>query len=320
MSANVEAMIRAGIDAFRAGNKADARALLERAIELDEYNEMAWLWLAAVVETPEEQRTCLENVLVINPSSERARQGLKSLGVDPDAQRSPSPAPSSTNTPAFSYDSADDLFGDADFSAPSGPGPAVADNAPASQDYDNWVGGLGLGKKSKTPQSDSFSPSTSPFGEFDFGQSPEEIFSDDELFDTSVRSISNYRPPNIEDSGPQMPVGAYGSYDDDKSVFADIEDDDDPVVSPGRSDPFEVLTSIGAQEDFSALLDLDTDEQDAETAADDDIFAKIPTEIAAADRLPGMDESAPRGGIIVLGLLGLLNVAALVFFISALLT
>jgi hypothetical protein len=319
MSANVEAMIRAGIDAFRAGNKTDARALLERAIELDEYNEMAWLWLAAVVETPEEQRTCLENVIVINPNSERARQGLKSLGVDPDAQRSPSPAPANTNAPAFSYDSADDLFGDADFSAPSGPGPAVDDHAPASEDYDSWVGGLGLGKKSESPQSDPFSTSASPFGEFDFGQSPEEIFKDDELFDTSVRSISNYRPPNIEDSGPQMPVGAYGSYDDDKSLFADMEDDDDPI-STGHDDPFEVLTSTVTKEDFSALLDLDADEQDAETAADDDIFAKIPAEITAADRLPGMDESAPRGGIIVLGLLGLLNVGALIFFVSALLT
>ncbi|MCS6836100.1 MAG: tetratricopeptide repeat protein [Anaerolineae bacterium] len=308
MSANVEAMIRAGIDAFRAGNKADARALLERAIELDEYNEMAWLWLAAVVETPEEQRTCLENVLVINPNSERARQGLKSLGVDPDAQRSAPSAATSTNpsTPALSYDSADDLFGDADFSAPTGPDATSAKGA-AGQDYDSWVGGLGLGKKSSTSQTDPFTASTSPFSEFDFGQSAEDIFKDDELFDSSVRSVSS-----------QTPDSSYSSYDSSKSLFIDT---DDELISTGKANVFETLASASSEEDFSDLLDLGDSGSDAQAQAqNDNIFAKIPAEIAAANRLPGMDESAPRGGMIVLGLLGIVNVVALLFFISALLT
>ena len=85
MSTNSNAMVRAGVDAYKAGNKAEARTMLERAIDLDGYNETAWLWLSAVVETPEEQQTCLENVLVINPDNQRARQGLKSMGVDPES-------------------------------------------------------------------------------------------------------------------------------------------------------------------------------------------------------------------------------------------
>lgn len=313
MSANVEAMIRAGIDAFRAGNKTDARALLERAIELDEYNEMAWLWLAAVVETPEEQRTCLENVLVINPDSERARQGLKSLGVDPDAQRGPAPAPSSPATPAFSYDSADDLFGDVDFSAPTGPDPAATDSAPASEDYDNWVGGLGLGKKSAAQQPDPFTTSASPFSEFDFGQSAEEIFKDDDLFDADIRSASSYEIFDTDDSEHSAALNSY----DSQNLFTDLDDEVETFSSASHDDVFSKLIQADAKEDFHELLD--DNEQATQIQAEDDVFAKIPAEIRAADRLPGMDESAPRGGLIVLGLLGVLNAAALLFFISALL-
>src|SRR5688572_6673232 len=98
MPANVDAMVRAGVEAYRAGKKAEARTLLERAIELDGYNETAWLWLSAVVESPEEQQTCLENVLTINPNNDRAKQGLKSLGINPDAAK---PAASSAAAPAF---------------------------------------------------------------------------------------------------------------------------------------------------------------------------------------------------------------------------
>ena len=79
MSANVEAMVREGINAVKAGNKEEGRALLRKAVELDPYNEEGWLWLSGVVESPEDQRTCLENVLSINPNNDRARQGVAYL-------------------------------------------------------------------------------------------------------------------------------------------------------------------------------------------------------------------------------------------------
>ena len=34
------------------------------------------MWLSGVVEEPEEQQICLENVLVINPQNDKARRGL----------------------------------------------------------------------------------------------------------------------------------------------------------------------------------------------------------------------------------------------------
>ena len=46
MSTNVDAMVREGINAYKAGNHDEARTLLLKATELDQYNEQAWLWLS----------------------------------------------------------------------------------------------------------------------------------------------------------------------------------------------------------------------------------------------------------------------------------
>ena len=50
MSANVEAMVREGVNAFKSGRKDEARALLLKATELDPYNEQAWLWLSGLMD------------------------------------------------------------------------------------------------------------------------------------------------------------------------------------------------------------------------------------------------------------------------------
>lgn len=58
-----------------------------RVVKMDQRNERAWMWLSAVVDDPEQQRTCLEYVLKINPENARARKGLVSLQAS-----SPSPS------------------------------------------------------------------------------------------------------------------------------------------------------------------------------------------------------------------------------------
>jgi Tfp pilus assembly protein PilF len=45
MAPNIDAMIQQGVKAYRAGNKQEAKAFLIKAVELDQYNEQAWLWL-----------------------------------------------------------------------------------------------------------------------------------------------------------------------------------------------------------------------------------------------------------------------------------
>lgn len=76
---DIQQLLREGIEAARAGDKAKARSLFEQITEQDENNERAWMWLASVVDTEEERRVCLSNVLVINPENEKARQLMDKL-------------------------------------------------------------------------------------------------------------------------------------------------------------------------------------------------------------------------------------------------
>ncbi|MEN9936789.1 MAG: hypothetical protein RLZZ387_3368, partial [Chloroflexota bacterium] len=74
MTANT--LLHQGIAAAQAGNREEARALLMRLVETDEHSEQGWLWLAGVLDDPEEIRVCLENVLALNPANAQAQQGL----------------------------------------------------------------------------------------------------------------------------------------------------------------------------------------------------------------------------------------------------
>jgi hypothetical protein len=74
-------LLRQGIAACKAGRKAEARELLQQFLELDDHNETAWLWLSGAVDTDEDRRICLENVLAINPDNKMASRGLQHLNV-----------------------------------------------------------------------------------------------------------------------------------------------------------------------------------------------------------------------------------------------
>lgn len=75
----VDDLLKQGIEAAHDGNKAVARALLEQVVQLDERNEKAWFWLAAVTDDLHEKRVCLTNVIVINPGNKRAQELLARL-------------------------------------------------------------------------------------------------------------------------------------------------------------------------------------------------------------------------------------------------
>ncbi|MFQ3631754.1 tetratricopeptide repeat protein [Roseiflexus sp.] len=81
------------IAAARDGRRDDARALLMRMLEAEPRNERAWLWLSGVVDDPGDVKICLENVLALNPSNARARQGLEWLHVRVGLPLPPSPPP-----------------------------------------------------------------------------------------------------------------------------------------------------------------------------------------------------------------------------------
>ena len=56
-----------------------ARSLLARVLKQDQHNVPAWLWLSTVVDRPEEQAACFQNVLAVDPANKRAQAGLARL-------------------------------------------------------------------------------------------------------------------------------------------------------------------------------------------------------------------------------------------------
>jgi len=95
----IQQKLRDGIEAARRGERDTARRLLEQVTTLDGRNEVAWLWLASLVNTITERRACLERVLEINPNNGRAREalqkltgGVNTIGTGATSRRAETPA------------------------------------------------------------------------------------------------------------------------------------------------------------------------------------------------------------------------------------
>ncbi len=76
----IERLLAQAVASAQAGRREQAYNLLLKVVELDRYNETAWLWLSTVADSLEDQRICLENILTINPDNAPARERLAVLG------------------------------------------------------------------------------------------------------------------------------------------------------------------------------------------------------------------------------------------------
>ena len=72
-------LLRHAVELARAGKKDVARDAFLRVVEEDPHNELAWMWLAGLVDTLEDKIIACENVLTVNPSNEKARNYLEKL-------------------------------------------------------------------------------------------------------------------------------------------------------------------------------------------------------------------------------------------------
>jgi len=126
-----------GIALAKAGDKAQALAYLKQAVQQEPRNPTAWLWLAGVLDDPQKQRQCLQQVLNIDPSNMAARRGLEKMDApqpNPVAQPNPMPqpvTPAPTPSPAFT-----DPFKSSSETKPS---PFSMDENPGSAPDSNWV-------------------------------------------------------------------------------------------------------------------------------------------------------------------------------------
>jgi hypothetical protein len=279
MPANVDAMVRAGVEAYRAGKKAEARTLLERALELDGYNETAWLWLSAVVETPEEQQTCLENVLTINPNNDRAKQGLKSLGINPDSVAKPaaSAAPA-FEMGTFDFDTSEDVF--------ASPPPSNAPRAAAKPPVDDIFGDVDFSADASSYEIDDNLFGDDPYDTADDVDIDDSIFDDGDDMYADINTLEEFTSKADE-------------VDYDDSIF-----DDDPLAPPPpKTAPMAIRSSTPAPVMGGSI--------------GRSILRQIPAEIEAG-RMPGTNEAAPSIHYVILGILGLLNLAALGFIVMQL--
>jgi twitching motility two-component system response regulator PilG len=72
-------LLQEGITLARTGEKSQARQLLLRSAGLDAENEIVWLWLASLADSPEEAVHYVRRVLEINPQHQRAIEWLALL-------------------------------------------------------------------------------------------------------------------------------------------------------------------------------------------------------------------------------------------------
>lgn len=93
MAGQIQTLLEQGIEAARDYETDRAREILIRVIELDQYNEKAWLWLSSVAETAADKEVCLENALYINPDNTYAAMGLQHLRQQSASTPSPSILP-----------------------------------------------------------------------------------------------------------------------------------------------------------------------------------------------------------------------------------
>jgi tetratricopeptide (TPR) repeat protein len=76
MTNQIAQLLYDGAVAVQQGQHEKAQELLLKLLEIDEANELAWLWLSGAVQDPADQQVALENVLALNPNNQRAIDGL----------------------------------------------------------------------------------------------------------------------------------------------------------------------------------------------------------------------------------------------------
>lgn len=74
---DIQTKLQQGIAAAQTGQKVEARQLLGEVVETDENQLAAWQWLSKVVDSLEEKRVCLENILTLDPYNQAAQDELK---------------------------------------------------------------------------------------------------------------------------------------------------------------------------------------------------------------------------------------------------
>lgn len=80
-------LLAKAVEAARAGDKPEARRLLNEAAQVNPKNEKVWLWRASLAITPQVASTYLQHVLRINPANPTAKAWLERLSAPKSGTR-----------------------------------------------------------------------------------------------------------------------------------------------------------------------------------------------------------------------------------------
>jgi len=80
--AEVQRLLREGIEALKHGNRVRGRELLLKVVRQNNGLEDAWWWLSEAVDDPGDKMVALQNVLVLNPGHAEAQKKLTQLRLD----------------------------------------------------------------------------------------------------------------------------------------------------------------------------------------------------------------------------------------------
>ena len=103
-----------GVSAAKAGQKEEARKILQQSLRLNPDDDTAWLFLASVARDKRERVLALQKVLTINPNNDMALKAVRALGIDPNelaSSRDEPVAPVQTPTVEVDDDITDDDSG-----------------------------------------------------------------------------------------------------------------------------------------------------------------------------------------------------------------
>lgn len=95
---DIQGMLQYGIEAAQNQNNIIARSYLRQVIEADRDNELAWMWLTQCVDTAQERKECLQQVLRINPNNQKARIALDKILEKESARSSRDPSTSTQDS------------------------------------------------------------------------------------------------------------------------------------------------------------------------------------------------------------------------------
>ncbi len=72
-------MLKNGVSAVKAGKLEEAQEWLVMLLQIERYNEQAWLWLSGAAQDDQDRLDCLTELLKINPDNAVAQRGLAAL-------------------------------------------------------------------------------------------------------------------------------------------------------------------------------------------------------------------------------------------------